>query len=176
MLRYNDYKNDNFSYNDSSLTIAARYDLTSNKCYGATDVKFISVKELLEGKFYAHIISGPTNEQQPTFSWKDTKCYKEFPDKYYHEGLVETWNFDWINYKLQFLKSRNDDDEDDDSKILNIIISIISCVILIIIIILVIILIRSKKSNDKLREDVNTISFIDNDKNNTKGETDDLLE
>ena len=41
MLRYNDYENDELSYNDPTLTIACRYDLISNECSGATDVKFV---------------------------------------------------------------------------------------------------------------------------------------
>ena len=46
-IRYNDYKNDNYSYNNSFNSIAARGDLSGN-CFGAIDAKFFSVKELLE--------------------------------------------------------------------------------------------------------------------------------
>ena len=202
MLRYNDYKNDNLSNNNSLLVIAARADLIDSDCYGATDVKFISVKELLEGKFYAHIISGPTNEQQPTFSWKDTKCYEEFPDKYYHEGLVETWNFDWIDYNLQLFANQNnndinntdnnntdnsnntpsgdsnpheDDDDDNNNKILIISLSVAGGVILIMVIIIIVTL-KYRNSKDKINEAVNQISFIDQDKYITKEENDDYLE
>ena len=94
MMRYNDYQNDPESYNEPSLTIACRYDLryelNRQACYGATDVKFASVKELLEGKNNMHIISGPTNERQPTFSWSNTTCENYSVDRYYHEGLPET--------------------------------------------------------------------------------------
>ena len=71
ILRYNDYKNDNLSYGDPFLSIACREDLAEDnfKCIGAIDVKFVSVKQLLEGKIIAHFISGQTNEKQPTFSW-----------------------------------------------------------------------------------------------------------
>lgn len=33
MLRFNDFKNDNLSFNKAYLTIAARYDLDQNKTY-----------------------------------------------------------------------------------------------------------------------------------------------
>ncbi len=182
MLRYNDYENDNLSYNDSILTIAPRSDLESDDCFGATDVKFFSVKEILEGKLYAHTISGPNNEQQPVFSWKNTKCYEKHPDQYEYEGLVETWDFDWVDYELQLFNIKVekiiDDDEDDDNKILIIFISAGGITILIIIIIIVIVLLRYKKSKDKLNQAVNQISFIDQDKDNKKEEKedDDLLE
>ena len=73
-MRYNNYKNDNFSENDPSNTIAARGDLADEdkSCHGAIDVKFVSIKELLEKNNIIHIISGPSNDQQPTFSWKNT--------------------------------------------------------------------------------------------------------
>ena len=74
MLRYNDFRNDILSYNKAYLTIAARYDIDDTKhyCHGATDVKYVSIKELLEGKSLIHIIAGPSNDQQPTFSWGAT--------------------------------------------------------------------------------------------------------
>ena len=183
MLRYNDYKNDNLSHSEPILTIAPRSDLESDDCFGATDAKFFSIKELLEGKLYAHIISGPTNEQQPVFSWKETKCYSKYPDKYDHEGLVETWDFDWVDYELQLFnikveKIKDDDDEDDNNKIFIIFLSAGGISILIIIIIIVIVLLRHKNSKDKLNQTVNQISFIDQDKDNKKEEKedDDLLE
>ena len=50
MMRYNHYKEDTFSQKNAAWTIASRYDLNTegvgkNLCYGAIDVKFISVKE-----------------------------------------------------------------------------------------------------------------------------------
>ena len=106
MLRYNNYEEDECSKKDAAKTIASRYDLNTKGvgkpyCYGAIDVKFISVKELKEGKNIVHIISGPTNDQQPTFSWKNTTCYENNPDRWYHEDVVETWDFPWIDYEVQ---------------------------------------------------------------------------
>ena len=183
MLRYNDYKNDELSYNDSTLTIACRYDLISNDCFGATDVKFVSVKELLEGKYFAHIISGPTNDQQTTFSWNTTECYKDAPDMYYFKDLNVEWNFDWVDYKIQLFEQKNNNDNDGnindntiDYKILIIAVSVGGGVLLIIAIILIIFIVKSKKSLDKLTEQVNKISFIDKDKNNQNEEKDNILE
>jgi len=106
MLRYNNYEEDECSKKDASKTIASRYDLNTKGvgkpyCYGAIDVKFVSVKELKEGKNIVHIISGPTNDQQPTFSWKNTTCYENNPDRWFHEDVIETWNFPWIDYEVQ---------------------------------------------------------------------------
>ena len=106
MLRYNHYEEDKCSKNNAAKSIAARYDLNTHGigklyCYGAFDVKFISAKELLEGQNIVHIISGPSNDNQPTFSYKNTTCYQSNPDRWYHEDVVETWNFDWIDYEIK---------------------------------------------------------------------------
>ena len=120
MMRYNDYKNDKESNNEPSLTIACRYDLRSElerqHCYGATDVKFSSVKDLKEGKNNMYLISGPTNVQQPTFSWDNTTCESHNPGRYYHEGTPQTWNFPWIDYKFQLVNIQFDDGENDDGE------------------------------------------------------------
>ena len=164
MLRYNDYENDEFSYKDSTLTIACRYDLVYYSCYGTTDAKFVSVKELLEGKFYAHIISGPTNEKQPTFSWKNTKCFEKQPTRFYHEGLIETWDFDWIDYKVQLFenKSNNNNDKDNKNKTLIISLCIAGSIILIIAIIIIIARIKSKHSSNKSSNEISEIPLIEN--------------
>ena len=106
MLRYNNYEKDDCSKKNAAWTIASRYDLNTNGvgkeyCYGAIDVKFASVKELMEGKNIIHIISGPSNDQQPTFSWKNTTCYKSNPVRWFHEDVIETWDFPWIDYEIQ---------------------------------------------------------------------------
>ena len=106
MLRYNNYQDDECSQKNAAWTIASRYDLNVNGvgrqyCYGAIDVKFVSAKEIMEGKHIVHIISGPTNDQQPTFSWTNTTCHISNPNRWYHEDVVDTWNFPWIDYKVQ---------------------------------------------------------------------------
>ena len=168
MMRYNDFKNDNESHNEPSLTIACRYDLRyeleRQHCYGATDVKFASVKELLEGKNLIHIISGPTNDQQPTFSWSNTTCGNHYKGRYDQIGLVDTWNFPWVDYKLQLVDIQNDDgskkkdDDDSGSKTWIIIVGCVAgCLILLIIIFIIVrICIKKKSSSD--------IEFRDGDK------------
>ena len=160
MMRYNDYKHDIESKNEPNLTIACRYDLRyeleRQHCYGATDVKFSSVKELLEGKNNMHIISGPTNVQQPTFSWSNTTCENHYPGRYYHEGLPETWNFPWIDYKFKLVNIQFDDDNDDgddggsDSHTWIIVVCCIVAFIILIVIIFIVVrkCVRSKSSND----------------------------
>ena len=106
MLRYNNYQEDECSQKNAAWTIASRYDLNINGvgrplCYGAIDVKFISAKEIMEGKNIVHIISGPTNDKQPTFSWTNTTCHVSNPIRWYHEDVVDTWNFPWIDYEVQ---------------------------------------------------------------------------
>ena len=105
-MRYNNYEEDECSKKNAAWTIASRYDLNTNGvgralCYGAVDVKFISVKELMEGKNIIHIISGPTNDKQPTFSWKNTTCHVNSTFRWYHEDVVDTWDFPWIDYEIQ---------------------------------------------------------------------------
>ena len=51
IMRYNHYEEDECSQKNAAWTIASRYDLNINGvgrplCYGAIDVKFISVKEI----------------------------------------------------------------------------------------------------------------------------------
>ena len=106
IMRYNNYEEDECSQKNAAWTIAARYDLNTKGvgralCYGAVDVKFISVKELMEGKNIVHIISGPTNDKQPTFSWKNTTCHVNNTYRWYHEDVVDTWDFPWIDYEIQ---------------------------------------------------------------------------
>ena len=106
IMRYNHYKEDPSSKKNAAWTIASRYDLNTqgigrNLCYGAIDVKFISVKELIEGKNIIHIISGPSNDNLPTFSWTTTTCYYDSPTRWFHEDVAETWDFPWIDYEIK---------------------------------------------------------------------------
>ena len=178
-MRYNNYKNDNFSENDPSNTIAARGDLADEdkSCHGAIDVKFVSIKELLEKNNIIHIISGPSNEQQPTFSWKNTTCETN-PQKKSYLGQNEVWNFPQVDYKVQlFEKSDKKDDKDknpsdtpkdgdqkkdnkdgDKSYIYWIIGSSIFVVIVAVIIVVVL---CNKKKYKNVGKDINKISFTE---------------
>ena len=183
MMRYNDYKNDDLSYNDSSLTIACRSDLTNEGCLGAIDVKYISVKEIIEGKKKVHLISGPANLQQPTFSWKNTTCDKELPEQWYHDGIVETWNFPWIEYEMGRLQKTNKEKNNppnvekyNNKTLLIIVIGVVGGFIIIILILVTIILfVKNKKAYDELNEQVNKISFQDSEKNIRDEKDDDLI-
>ena len=168
-MRYNDYQHDNFSEGDPYSTIAARGDLRTKfkSCHGAIDVKFVSVKELLEGKNIAHIISGPTNDQQETFSWNNTSCESN-PDKLTHVGHNDIWNFPWIDYKIQLLDNKpsekkkqkekqKEEDKHNNKTFMYWIIFGVVVFIIIIIIVIIIILNRNKFGN--LNKEINKLSF-----------------
>ena len=106
-LRYNDFKNDNFSDGDACNSIACRSDLYEDKnieCFGATDAKFTSLKNFKENG-YIYIISGPTNDQQKIFDWNDTFCNKNesLKEKWAYYGQINKYNFDWQIYKSKLI-------------------------------------------------------------------------
>ena len=106
-LRYNDFKNDNFSDGDACNSIACRSDLYEDKnieCFGATDAKFTSLKNFKENG-YIYIISGPTNDQQKIFDWIDTFCNKNesLKEKWAYYGQINKYNFDWQIYKSKLI-------------------------------------------------------------------------
>ena len=106
-LRYNDFKNDNFSDGDACNSIACRSDLYEDKnieCFGATDAKFTSLKNFKENG-YIYIISGPTNAQQKIFDWNDTFCNKNesLKEKWAYYGQINKYNFDWQIYKSKLI-------------------------------------------------------------------------
>ena len=104
LIRFNDYKNDEFSLNNPSYTIAARYDLgeKSKSCYGATDAKFASINEIkTDGVKKVHIIGGPTtNNGLEPFDWSKTECKGKEPIRFNIIGQVDEYNFPWIEYNL----------------------------------------------------------------------------
>ena len=109
-MRYNDYLNDELSLGIPSKTIAAREDLksgTSATCHGAIDVKFVSVKDLLEKKNLIYIISGPTNDQQKTFSWSNNTCISD-KSLLSWKGHNDVWNFPWIDYNIQLFHNKDE--------------------------------------------------------------------
>ena len=106
-LRYNDFKNDNFSDGDACNSIACRSDLYEDKnieCFGATDAKFTSIKNFKENG-YIYIISGPTYDQQKYFDWNDTICNKNesLKEKWAYYGQINKYNFDWQIYKSKLI-------------------------------------------------------------------------
>lgn len=76
--------------------IAARGDLVRGKSMspnGGVDSKVTS--SCLVKKLAADAISGPTHDDQKPFKWTDSSGKELFPD-YPHDGLPDTWNFDWV--------------------------------------------------------------------------------
>ena len=104
LIRFNNYKNDEFSEKNPGYTIAARYDLREKNaaCYGATDAKFASINEIkTTGTKKVHIIAGPTtsNGLEP-FNWKTAVCRLNDPKRFNVIGQIDVYNFDWVDYEL----------------------------------------------------------------------------
>jgi hypothetical protein len=183
LLRHNKYKTDEFSNNDPRNSIACRYDLlddqTENRCYGATDAKFASLKDLIEGK-KLYIISGPTNEDQPAFSWASTNCVEKRNKKIYPENLEQTWNIKWIEYKIQSedlkktpgkdVETTKAEERNSGSK-LHLILIIIGAVILLIVVAIMLYVFIFMKKNEKMNDNIKNISFKEGgDDNNEDGD------
>lgn len=108
LLRYNDFENDKLSLNNPVYALAARYDLRTNNtnyCYGAVDAKFTSYNNLKgQTEKLIYLVNGPTNDQQPTFVWPNSTCISSNPKKWDYTGQVEEYDFEWIEYKSEYLK------------------------------------------------------------------------
>jgi len=90
-MRYNDFQHDPYSLGDPTNSLCARKDLRSQNPIpdGGTDAKVTSYE--LSSTFQSWIVSGPTTQGQPPFSW-DSPLFKG----YSHLGQPETFNFDWM--------------------------------------------------------------------------------
>ena len=180
MLRYNDFRNDNLSNNKAYLSIAARYDLDSKKdyCHGATDVKYVSIKELFEGKSLIHIISGPSNDQQPTFAWSNTTCRAYDGTERNYEGMIDVWNKDWVEYKTQLFQIQKKEDEpietdtdkvvptDDQSSgkpnnTVIIILGVVSGVLLILLVVFIILYVMAKRKYNDVGIPSSQVELVD---------------
>ena len=178
-IRYNDYKNDNFSSNISSNSIAGRGDLLNKQsiCFGAIDAKFFSVKELLEGKLIAHIISGPTNDKQKTFSFSNNTCSEsKNEEKFSHKGVNDVWNFPWIDYKFQLFNKNipvKDKESSKNNLSIYLIFAGIGAILIIIIIIVIYCLCKNLKNYNELNNNIKNTSFKGSlVKENEEGEQD----
>jgi hypothetical protein len=101
LIRYNDFENDPLSKNDAGYAIACRRDLDRDDkyktCMGATDAKMASINDVKGKKNKViRIINGPTNDQQPSFNWKNSKCVEK--GNFVFNGLPEKFEFTWIDY------------------------------------------------------------------------------
>jgi hypothetical protein len=76
-----------FSRGDCSKNFMLTRGLVPQGLHGGMDSKITSFG-LFTQRFGSHIISGPTHDQQPPFTWAD---WAETP----HLGMPETYNFSW---------------------------------------------------------------------------------
>ena len=103
LLRYNDFQNDPLSKGDPSNVIAYRGDLaTSHNCFGATDLKFSSIKDIkTNGTKKVYLINGPTFDQQEVFDWTTTTCKTSNPIRFTTYGQVDRYNFSTVEYNVE---------------------------------------------------------------------------
>ena len=103
IIRYNNFEKDEFSEGKASYSIAARYDLNTDKpsCFGATDAKFASINEIKNNeKKIIYIIAGPTTNDQEPFVWSKAPCRFSDPIRFKVIGQIDEYNFDWIDYEV----------------------------------------------------------------------------
>jgi hypothetical protein len=97
LMRFNKWKTDPYSEESPAFAIASRFDLFNlmpngmipSFDYGATDAKVTSMKDLVPNHI-AYVVSGPTSDDQPVFSWT------QFPNSP-HRGHPKLFNFSYID-------------------------------------------------------------------------------
>ncbi len=106
MMRYNDFENDPLSKKNPGNVIAYRGDLEVNAtCFGATDVKFSSIKDIKKnGPKKIYLTSGPTYDQHEPFDWSNTTCYISNPLRFTTYGQVDKYDFPWVEYETELWK------------------------------------------------------------------------
>lgn len=107
IFRYNDYLNDPLSLKNPKWSIASRNDLNFDQfnCTGATDAKVSSLSKIkLSGVSSVSIISGPTNERQPTYEWSKAHCAQD--PRYQWNGLPESYDFQWQEFQSIFFEKQ----------------------------------------------------------------------
>ncbi|EAN81944.1 putative lysosomal/endosomal membrane protein p67 [Trypanosoma cruzi] len=72
------------------------YEYLGRRDHGATDAKIATWSGMVMDlhHYTSHVICGPTNEQQPTFEWKDD-LFTPMPPTY---GLPKVYNFTFMKY------------------------------------------------------------------------------
>ena len=105
LLRYNDFQNDPLSKGDANNVIAYRGDLSeSNTCFGATDLKFSSINDIItDGTKKVFLINGPSHDQQEVFDWTTTTCKQTNPLRFTIYGQVDKYDFDMVEYDVELL-------------------------------------------------------------------------
>ncbi len=101
---------------------------------------------MLDKKNIIYIISGPSNDQQDSFSLLNQTC-KADKDKISYIGQNNVWNFPWIEYNIQLFNGISGTSEEHKSNLCWII-GVVVGVVLIVVIIVVIVYLKKKRSKD----------------------------
>ena len=110
LLRFDDFINEPLAKGDPGNVIAQRGDLynetqkTKPKCFGCTDLKFASIKDIL-GKVNKkiYLINGPPTETNKPFNWSDTTCVNYGKNRWTDYGQVKYYNFPMIEYNTTLM-------------------------------------------------------------------------
>ena len=70
------------------------YDMVSQGCFGAIDAKIAAWSNRYNLKSY--VVSGPTNDQQPTFTWGDGCCRGQTAPR----NSPQTYDFPWVEFEF----------------------------------------------------------------------------
>nr|AGN32925.1 lysosomal/endosomal membrane protein p67 [Trypanosoma rangeli] len=85
------------------------YKYLGRRDHGATDAKIASWSGMVlnPSHYTAHVVCGPTNDQQPTFFWQDD-MFTPMPQKV---GLPTVYNFSFVTYTTDVFPSRSDEED-----------------------------------------------------------------
>ncbi|KAF4656200.1 hypothetical protein FOZ61_007130 [Perkinsus olseni] len=112
--RYNEYLTDPISEGCARLSIASRYDLsTQAKCgagagpqaFGAIDAKVVTSKDLTT----VHAVSGPTSDPEngiPVFQWSTSPVDHMIE----HVGMPDRYDFPWVRFNGESWSLKSLDD------------------------------------------------------------------
>jgi len=99
LMRFNNWKNDEYGHKDAGQQILARYDLRLPDCkygkanaFGGLDTKAAKATEILSTLSFEAIAS-PEHENNPPWAFGEG----QFAHLHY-DGLPRVWNFSWINF------------------------------------------------------------------------------
>ena len=113
------------------------------------------------------------------FSWATTNCVEKRNKQIYPENLEQTWNINWIEYKIQsedLKKTQGKDvettkaEEGNRGSKLYLILIIIGAVILLIVIAIMLYVFIFMKKNEKINDNIKNISFKEGDDSNEDGD------
>ncbi|EKF38636.1 lysosomal/endosomal membrane protein p67, putative,lysosomal membrane glycoprotein, putative [Trypanosoma cruzi marinkellei] len=125
------------------------YEYLGHRDHGATDAKIATWSGMVMDPhhFTSHVICGPTNEQQPTFEWKDD-LFNPMPPTY---GLPKVYNFTFMKYVTN-VSQKSPSIENARNKWVGIAVSIAAATLVFVSI--AIVLIRSRRRAKYLNDDM----------------------